>query len=149
MDRFSEVHYPLKQDTIVTISRVFSLISSSWRLTTFFDFIPVAYDSNFISGNSFNRNFPQCVFSHPDKGLPNYPSPQKGNPSASARIKVLCEQIRELTHDNKVTLGYEGITIEMIMPLHLTRVDDVMCFKRISFLFLVQKKRLEVNVGEK
>ena len=23
------------------------------------------------------------------------------------------------------------------------------CFKRISFLFLVQKKRLEVNVGEK
>ena len=37
----------------------------------------------------------------------------------------------------------------MIMLLHLTRVDDVMCFKRISFLFLVQKKRLEVNVGEK
>ena len=37
----------------------------------------------------------------------------------------------------------------MIVPLHLTRVDDVMCFKRISFLFLVQKKRLEVNVGEK
>ena len=29
------------------------------------------------------------------------------------------------------------------------RVNDVMCFKRISFLFLVQKKRLEVNVGEK
>ena len=24
-----------------------------------------------------------------------------------------------------------------------------MCFKHISFLFLVQKKRLEVNVGEK
>ena len=24
-----------------------------------------------------------------------------------------------------------------------------MCFKRLSFLFLVQKKRLEVNVGEK
>ena len=41
------------------------------------------------------------------------------------------------------------ITIEMIMLLHLTRVDYVMCFKRISFLFLVQKKRLEVNVGEK
>ena len=37
----------------------------------------------------------------------------------------------------------------MIMLLHLTRVDDVMCFKRLSFLFLVQKKRLEVNVGEK
>ena len=39
--------------------------------------------------------------------------------------------------------------IEMIMLLHLTRVDDVMCFKRISFLFLVQKRRLEVNVSEK
>ena len=37
----------------------------------------------------------------------------------------------------------------MIMLLHLTRVDDVMCFKRLSFLFLVQKKRLEVNMGEK
>ena len=37
----------------------------------------------------------------------------------------------------------------MIMLLHLTRVDDVTCFKRLSFLFLVQKKRLEVNVGEK
>ena len=37
----------------------------------------------------------------------------------------------------------------MIVLLHLTRVDDVMCFKRISFLFLVQKKRLEVNVGKK
>ena len=37
----------------------------------------------------------------------------------------------------------------MIMLLYLTRVDDVMCFKRISFLFLVQKKRLEVNVDEK
>ena len=37
----------------------------------------------------------------------------------------------------------------MIMLLPLTRVDDVMCFKRISFLFLVQKKSLEVNVGEK
>ena len=37
----------------------------------------------------------------------------------------------------------------MIILLHLTRVDDVMCFKHISFLFLVQKKRLEVNVGEK
>ena len=35
------------------------------------------------------------------------------------------------------------------MLLNLTRVDDVMRFKRISFLFLVQKKRLEVNVGEK
>ena len=31
----------------------------------------------------------------------------------------------------------------MIMLLHLARVDDVRCFK------LVQKKRLEVNVGEK
>ena len=37
----------------------------------------------------------------------------------------------------------------MIMLLHLTRVDDVMRLKRISFLFLVQKKRLEVNVDEK
>ena len=37
----------------------------------------------------------------------------------------------------------------MIMLLNLTRVDDVMCFKLISFLFLVQKKRLEVNGGEK
>ena len=36
-----------------------------------------------------------------------------------------------------------------VMLLHLTRVDDVMCFKHISFLFLVQKKRLEVNEGEK
>ena len=44
---------------------------------------------------------------------------------------------------------YKVIEIEMIMLLHLTRVDDVMCFKRISFLFLVQKKRLKVNVGEK
>ena len=34
----------------------------------------------------------------------------------------------------------------MIMLLQLTKVDDVMCFKRISFLFLVQKKRLEVKV---
>ena len=59
------------------------------------------------------------------------------------RAVVQCSQQR-----NKVTLGYEGITIEMIMLLHLTRVDDVMCFKRISFLFLVQK-RLEINVGEK
>ena len=46
-------------------------------------------------------------------------------------------------------VGIEGITIEMIMLLHLTRVDDVMCFKRISFLFLVQKKRLKENMGEK
>ena len=37
----------------------------------------------------------------------------------------------------------------MIMLLHLTRVDDVMCFKLTSFLFLVQKKMLEVNVGQK
>ena len=37
----------------------------------------------------------------------------------------------------------------MIMLLHLTRVVDVMCFKHISFLLLVQKKRLEVNVVEK
>ena len=36
----------------------------------------------------------------------------------------------------------------MITLLHLTRVDDVTCFKHISFLFMVQKKRLEVNVGE-
>ena len=35
------------------------------------------------------------------------------------------------------------------MLLHLTRVDDVMCFKHLSFLFLVQKKKLVVNVGEK
>ena len=35
------------------------------------------------------------------------------------------------------------------MQLHLTRVDNVMCFKHMSFLFLVQKKRLEVSVGEK
>ena len=35
------------------------------------------------------------------------------------------------------------------MLLHLTRVDDVMCFKHISFLFLVQKKKLDVNVDEK
>ena len=35
------------------------------------------------------------------------------------------------------------------MLLHLTRVDDVMCFKHISFLFLVQKKKLVVNVSEK
>ena len=41
-----------------------------------------------------------------------------------------------------------GIPV-MIRLLNLTRVDDVMCFKNISFLFLVQKKRLEVNVGEK
>ena len=37
----------------------------------------------------------------------------------------------------------------MIMLFHLTRVDDVMCFKHILFLFLVQKKNLVVNVGEK
>ena len=37
----------------------------------------------------------------------------------------------------------------MIMLLHLTRVDDVMRFKHTSFLFLVQKRRLEVNAGEK
>ena len=37
----------------------------------------------------------------------------------------------------------------MIMLFHLTRVDDVMCFKHISFFFLVQKKNLVVNVGEK
>ena len=36
----------------------------------------------------------------------------------------------------------------MIMLLHLTRVDDVMCWKHMSFLFLGQKKKLEVNVGE-
>ena len=35
------------------------------------------------------------------------------------------------------------------MLLHLTRVDDVMWFKHISFLFLVQKKSLEFDVGEK
>ena len=38
--------------------------------------------------------------------------------------------------------------LEMIMLLHLTRADDVMCFKHTSFFFLVQEKRLEVNVGE-
>ena len=37
----------------------------------------------------------------------------------------------------------------MIMQLHLTRVDNVMCFKHVSFLFLVQKKKLATNVGEK
>ena len=37
----------------------------------------------------------------------------------------------------------------MIMVFHLTRVHDVMCFKHILFLFLVQKKRLEVKVDEK
>ena len=37
----------------------------------------------------------------------------------------------------------------MIMLLHLTRVDDVMCFKHLSFLFLVQKTKLVVNVAEK
>ena len=37
----------------------------------------------------------------------------------------------------------------MIMLLHLARVDDVMCFKHISFLILVQKKRSEVTVGRK
>ena len=36
----------------------------------------------------------------------------------------------------------------MIMLLHLTRVEDVMCWKHMSFLFLGQKKKLEVNVGE-
>ena len=41
-----------------------------------------------------------------------------------------------------------GISV-MIRLLNLTKVDDVMCFKNISFLFLVQKKRLEVNVGER
>ena len=35
------------------------------------------------------------------------------------------------------------------MLLHLTRVDDVMRFKHLSFLFLVHKKKLVVNVGEK
>ena len=29
------------------------------------------------------------------------------------------------------------------------KVDNVMCFKHLSFLFLVQKKKLVVNVGEK
>ena len=37
----------------------------------------------------------------------------------------------------------------MIMQLHLTRVDNVMCFKHVSFLFLVQKKKLATNVGQK
>ena len=37
----------------------------------------------------------------------------------------------------------------MIMLLHLTRVDDVMCFKHVLFLYLVQKKKLVINVGEK
>ena len=36
----------------------------------------------------------------------------------------------------------------MIMLLHLTGVDDVMCFKHISFLYMLQKKKLVVNVGE-
>ena len=34
------------------------------------------------------------------------------------------------------------------MLLHLRRVNDVMCFKHLPFLFLVQKKELIVNVGE-
>ena len=54
--------------------------------------------------------------------------------------------------DKKTKAFYDwattGIPV-MIMLLHLTRVDDVICFKRTSFLFLVQKKRLEVNVGKK
>ena len=37
----------------------------------------------------------------------------------------------------------------MIVLLNLTRVDDVVCFKHISILFLVQKQRLEVNACEK
>ena len=55
-------------------------------------------------------------------------------------------------NDEKTKAFYDWVTTGipvMIMLLHLTRVDDVMCFKHISFLFLVQKKRLEVNVGEK
>ena len=35
------------------------------------------------------------------------------------------------------------------MQLQMTRVDNVMCFKHVSFLFLVQKKKLATNVGEK
>ena len=34
---------------------------------------------------------------------------------------------------NKVTFGYEGITTETIMILHLTRVDDVICLKIFHF----------------
>ena len=49
---------------------------------------------------------------------------------------------------NRVTFGWECITIETIMLLHLTRVDDVMCFKHFSFLFLVHQW-LAVNVVEK
>ena len=37
----------------------------------------------------------------------------------------------------------------MIMQLHLTRVDNVISFKHVSFLFLVQKKKLATNVSEK
>ena len=37
----------------------------------------------------------------------------------------------------------------MAMLLHLTRVEDVTCSKHMSFLFLVQKKKLVANVGEK
>ena len=35
------------------------------------------------------------------------------------------------------------------MLLHLTRVEDVMCFKHLSFLFLVHQEQLAVNAGEK
>ena len=35
------------------------------------------------------------------------------------------------------------------MLVHLRRVNDVMCFKHlVLYLFLVQKKKLIVNVGE-
>ena len=40
------------------------------------------------------------------------------------------------------------LPIQIIMLLHLTRVDDV-CFKHLLFLFLLKKKELVVNVGEK
>ena len=63
------------------------------------------------------------------------------------RAVVQCSLI--MYQRKKVTLGYEGLTNEMIMLLHLKRVDNVMCFKHLSFLFLVQKKKLVVNVGEK
>ena len=40
---------------------------------------------------------------------------------------------------NNVPKKAEGITNEVIMLLHLTRVDDVMSCKHLSFLFLAQK----------
>ena len=40
----------------------------------------------------------------------------------------------------KVVVGEEGIAIERITLIHFTRVDDVMCCKHFSFLFLVHQE---------